>query len=130
MAVTHAATVRDAIANLIDDEVNAGTTDAQGDFALLDGAVLAANFPLSNPAFGAASSAAITLASVPKNVAAEATGAPHTVDLFELRDRDNGAVVLGTVTATGGGGDMEIDNTSITSGQNVILSSCVYTAPV
>ncbi len=35
----------------------------------------------------------------------------------------------GTITATGGGGDMTIDNTSITSGQTVEITSFTKTAP-
>lgn len=35
----------------------------------------------------------------------------------------------GTVTATGGGGDLEIDNTSIVTGQVVSLASWTITAP-
>lgn len=35
----------------------------------------------------------------------------------------------GTVTATGGGGDMTIDNTSITSGQTVNITGFTKTAP-
>jgi hypothetical protein len=35
----------------------------------------------------------------------------------------------GTVTATGGGGDMTLDNTSIASGQTVTITSKTLTAP-
>jgi hypothetical protein len=33
-----------------------------------------------------------------------------------------------TVTATGGGGDIELNNTTIAAGSNVSLSSLTYTA--
>lgn len=35
----------------------------------------------------------------------------------------------GTVTATGGGGDMTIDNTSINAGQDIIVTGFTFTAP-
>jgi hypothetical protein len=35
----------------------------------------------------------------------------------------------GTVTVTSGGGDIEIDNTSINSGQSVNITSWTWTAP-
>ena len=35
----------------------------------------------------------------------------------------------GTITATSGGGDMELDNTSIASGQSVTVSTFTLTAP-
>lgn len=38
-------------------------------------------------------------------------------------------VLQGTVTATGGGGDLELNNTSISAGQTVSISSFVYTSP-
>lgn len=34
----------------------------------------------------------------------------------------------GSITATGGGGDMELDNTSIAAGQQVTVSSFTITA--
>lgn len=36
--------------------------------------------------------------------------------------------IQGTVTATGGGGDMELDNTSITTGQSVTITGFTLTA--
>lgn len=38
-------------------------------------------------------------------------------------------IQMGTVTATGGGGDATIDNTSITSGQTVKITSWSFTEP-
>jgi hypothetical protein len=35
----------------------------------------------------------------------------------------------GTVTATGGGGDLTLDNTSITAGQTVTITSWTRTMP-
>ena len=35
----------------------------------------------------------------------------------------------GTITATGGGGDMTVDNTSVTAGQTVNITAFTITAP-
>lgn len=128
MAISHSTSARNAMADSVDDTVNAGTTDAGGDFVIIEsaGPTDLVSMILQDPAFGAAASGVITLAGTPLSNTADATG---TADKFELRDRDNGLVVDGTVTATGGGGDVEIDNTSIASGQTVELTSLTWTAP-
>lgn len=128
MALTHSTAARNAMLDSIDDQVNAGTTDAAGDFVVLDsaGTTTLVTFLLSNPAFGAAASGSMSLAGVPKSNTAAATG---TAAKFEIRDRDNAVVQSGTITATGGGGDVEADNTSIASGQTINLSSYTLTAP-
>lgn len=49
-----------------------------------------------------------------------------------FRIYDSGGVVChiqGNITATGGGGDMTLDNTSIASGQQVTVTSFTLTAP-
>ena len=59
-----------------------------------------------------------------QDTAADASGA---VGHFRLYDADGVCHMQGTVTATGGGGDMEIDNTTITSGGLVQITSWVLT---
>lgn len=47
-----------------------------------------------------------------------------------FRIKDNGAVachIQGTVTATGGGGDMTLDNTSIANGQTITVTTFTLT---
>lgn len=128
MAITHSTAVRNALADAIDDQVNAGTTDAQGDFVVQEsaGPTDLIEWNLQDPAFGAAASGQITLAGTTLTTTADNTG---TADQFEVRDKDNAMVYTGTVTATGGGGDVEIDNTSVSSGQSADLTSHTYTAP-
>jgi len=127
MAITHATAARNAMANTVDDQVNAGSTDVTGDFVLIEsaGPTDLISFALQDPAFGAASSGTITLQGTPISTTADAAG---TADTFEVRDRDNTMIYTGTVTGTGSGGDVEIDNTSIESGQSAELSSHSYTA--
>lgn len=46
-----------------------------------------------------------------------------------FKSDDSTCMEQGTVTATGGGGDMTIDNTSIASGQTVQITGYTKTAP-
>lgn len=126
MAITHPTAARNALADEIDALVNTGSTDAQGDFVILDDTTDLIEFELSDPAFGAAAGGTITLAGTPKSATAGATG---TADKFEVRNKDNTVIYTGTVTGDGGGGDVEIDNTSVASGQSAELTSHSYTAP-
>lgn len=128
MAITHNTATRNAMGDAVDDQVNAGTTDAQGDFVLLEssGPTDLVEINLQDPAFGAAAAGVLTLQGTPLQNDATASG---TADAFEIRDRDNAVVIDGSVTGTGGGGDVEIDNPSINSGQTVELDSLTWTAP-
>lgn len=123
MALTHSTAARNALADQIDALINTGSGTAT--LVIKDGATVLATINLPNPAFGAASSGVITLGSTS---AATATGT-GTADSFDIEDRDGTVVVSGSVTATSGGGDIELDNTSVTSGQSVEITSLTYTAP-
>jgi hypothetical protein len=72
----------------------------------------------------AASSGSKALSGTWQDVAADAAG---TAAHFSI---DQGATchIQGTVTATGGGGDMTIDNTSLATGQQVTITSFNLTA--
>lgn len=59
------------------------------------------------------------------SVAASGTG---TAASFRVYDGSAVCVAQGTITATGGGGDATIDNTSVTSGQTVTVNSFTYTS--
>lgn len=124
MSVTHATTVRSALADLIDTLVNTGSGTAK--LRLRDSTTTIVDFNLADPAFGAASSGVITLQSTP--IAATA-GASGDVDNAQLLDQDGGVVLSCSVTATSGGGDIEVSNISIANGQDCSLTSLTYTAP-
>lgn len=60
-----------------------------------------------------------------EDTVADASG---TAGHFEITASDGTTVHLrGTVTATGGGGDMTLDNTSIAAGQDVLITAFVLT---
>lgn len=129
MAVTHATALRSVIADAVDNYLNTtGATDASADLQIQTAAdAVLVEFTLQNPAFGAAASGVLTAAGTPIAATAGATG---TASKGRIRDRANADAILFSVTATGGGGDVEVSNTSITSGQDCSLTALTYTAPV
>lgn len=126
MALTHTTAVRNGLADYIDDQVNAGTTDAGGDLVFeTSGDVAVATINLQDPAFGAAANGVITLAGTPLE---DTNAAGGTIDHFIIQSRDNVEVFQGTVTVTSGGGDIEITSLTIAATEIVRLTSFTYTA--
>lgn len=125
MTIKHSTGARSAIADLIDDRTNAGSTDAQGDLVVYEDSTELARFNLQDPAFGSASNGVITLLGTTLEVEATTSGVANR---FEIQNKDNEMVFEGTITASGGGGDAEIDDTSITEHQTVRLVSLSYEA--
>lgn len=132
MALTHTTAVRNALADLVVDLLEAGAgagkiqiSTTQGDYV---GPELLAEITMSDPAFGAASSGVATMLSPPKSdTSADNTG---TAAFFRIVDSNDLEIFEGTVTATSGGGDMELSSVAITSGEQVNITAFTYTAPV
>jgi hypothetical protein len=130
--------VAQAIANLIDDQANAGTAaviniysgsvPADAD-ASIGASTLLAQLTMNATAFGAAAdanpNATITAAAITDDSSANATG---TATYFRILTQDAGTVIAqGTVgTATS---DMILNTVSITSGSVVSITSFVITVP-
>jgi len=128
MAVTHVTALRNVLADAVDNYINTtGSTDAGGDLVIRASTTILVTFPFGNPAFGAASGGVITLNGTPIAATASAAG---TADNALLRDRDNAQALACSVTGVGGGGDIEVSNTNIASGQDCPLDNLTYTAPV
>lgn len=94
---------------------------------------LLAEFTLSDPAFGSPSTGVVTLDITPavEDTSANATG---TAGYFRFCDSTEAAgtglgVIDGTVTATGGGGDLTLNTTSIVAGATVTVTSGTITMP-
>lgn len=115
-ATTIATAARNAQADAFDTLVNTGAGTAT--LRLRNSTTTLATFNLSNPAFGAASTGAITLNGVTISATASA-GTATAVDNYQILDRDGAVVWTGSVT----GSD------TITSGQSVNLTSLVITWP-
>lgn len=120
----------DAIVDLVDEPGGAGsgtgqlilTTSAGG-----AGTVLA-TIPLANTAFGSASSGAASLdvSPVPSATASNS----GTAAGWAIRNDSGGTptvIVSGTIGT--GSEDLDIDNTSVTSGQTVNITSLTVTVP-
>jgi hypothetical protein len=132
MALQFSTTSRNALLDAI--ETAAGTScklqirtgSAPATCATESSGTLLVEFSLSSDWASAASSGAKSFASI-TTTAAVATG---TAAHFRLMDSAGTTCHMqGTVTATGGGGDMTLNNTSITSGQDVAITSFTITAP-
>ena len=73
------------------------------------------------------STGGVLTAADPASVAPAASG---TAGYFRVKKSGGTAVLDGTVTATGGGGDMQLGSTTITTGVNVDLGVPTITVPV
>ncbi len=128
----------DAVVDLLDAagspnngyiEIRTGTQPSGGPDAAAVGTLLA-TLVLSEPAFGNAADddpgGTATANTVNDDDTADATG---TATWFRAYDANGVAVLDGDVTATGGGGDLEINSTSIQAGTRVSITSWTVTMP-
>lgn len=125
MALTHVATARSAMADACVDRIDLGTADAAGDLMIMTAADAEVSIHLcTNPAFGAAASGTATAAAIGDDTSA----AGGTAAKFKFQNRDNAEVFRGSVTGTGGGGDIELDNVVVGAGVTVSITSFTYSA--
>lgn len=120
----------DSVVDLVDAGTGAGTlkiyTGSQPASAN-DAATgtLLATVTFADPAFGASASGTAA-ATDPAPVTGAATG---TAGWFRVADSAGTTVFDGSVTATGGGGDLTLSSTSISTGISVDLTAFSYTTP-
>jgi hypothetical protein len=81
---------------------------------------------LSDPAFGAAVNGVATAGAITGDTAADNTG---VAGWFRSYDSNNNAVIDGSITVTGGGGDMTLDNINIVAGGAINVTSWTATMP-
>lgn len=125
MAVTHPTTVRNAIADLVcTTQLNGGTPPAKLIMQTAAAATVA-TLTFGNPAFAAASGGTATA----NAITADTNAVGGTIAKAELRQGPSTAIVLCSVTATGGGGDIQLNSVVISAGQQVSLTSLTYSAP-
>lgn len=105
-------------------EVRTGTQPA-GPGTAASGTLLA-TFTLGDPAFGSPDTGAVTVAGLPLTT----TGvADDTAGYFRLLDSDDVAIMDGSVTAEGGGGQIELNTLTISTGVDVNLTAGTITMP-
>lgn len=122
MAVTHNTTVRSTLANailtLIDIDLAAGT------LIFRDGLAVVATLILYYPA-GIESGGTITFNPITSDFSAVA----GTIDNFVITDNSGNEILGGSVTITGGGGDITLSGVIINDGNTVGVTSLIYVAP-
>src|SRR5690606_36683582 len=109
----------DAITALLDGgtlEIRTGSQQATP--ADADSGTLLAEFGLAATANGSASSGEAQLADTPLSADALTSG---TAGHFRLKDAQGDPVIDGSVSESGGGGDLILDNTDINEGQEVYI---------
>lgn len=137
MATRLATATQNAACNAQVDRIDSGTGTASGRIQVYTGAqpanangapsgTLLVEFVLANPAFGDAAAGVATLQGVPITAAASADG---TAGWFRALDRAGGTVFDGSVTASGGGGQLELDDIDLVNGQSVSITAGTYTMP-
>jgi hypothetical protein len=138
MAVIHLATAqRNGMCNQATTFLDAGSGDGLIKLytgtqpvnanTALSGNTLLATFTLSKPSFGTPSAGVATLQGTPIATTGVAAG---TATFFRASDSTGTAICFdGTVTATGGGGALELNTTTISNGVAVSITSGSFTMP-
>ncbi|MDH5528350.1 MAG: hypothetical protein OEY97_13750 [Nitrospirota bacterium] len=100
-------------------EIYDGVRPANADTAVTT-QVLLASLPLPASAFAAAAAGASSLSAQIQDNLADASG---TATWFRLRDSAGTYVIDGSVTATGGGGDIELSDVNILANGTVTITA-------
>lgn len=132
MALQYSVAVRNARLDVVESTVGASailrirTGAVPANAAAADTGTVLATVNLPSDWMNAASSGTKTKAGTWEDTSADATG---TAGHFRIYD-SGGTVchIQGTVTATGGGGDMTVDNTSFAAGQAFSVVTFTLTA--
>jgi len=127
MAVTHTTSVRNGLTSYVVDLCDAGSPTPGKLIIRATGTVGSpgtevATLTLSDPAFGAPATGIATAASITSDTSA--TGGTAATATLE----DNASTIAAhcSVTATGGGGDIELSTVTIGAGATVAVSSLTY----
>lgn len=132
MAVQFSVAVRNAMLDAIESTIGTSavlkirTGAVPANCATADSGTVLATLSLPSDYFAAASSGSKAKSGTWQDSSADATG---TAAHFRLYASDGTTChSQGTVTATSGGGDLEVDNTSFASGQPFTVTSWTWTA--
>lgn len=132
MAFQFSTTARNAALDAIETAIGASAIlkirsgSAPADCGTADSGTVLATLNLPSDWLAAASSGSKSKSGTWEDTSADATG---TAGHFRIYASDGTTVHMqGTITATGGGGDMTLDNTSIASGQQVTITSFTLSA--
>jgi hypothetical protein len=126
--------------NFIDDSGMQTAFDTDGRIAIYSGSkpanadadvgagTLLATLSLASDAFAANSSGSVAFNSITSDTDAAASGTAAWFRIYKAADGATGSSATkrrldGSITATGGGGDMELDNTAVTQHGTVAITS-------
>lgn len=123
-----AVALRTTIVNTIVDAMDVGSANANGKIRIYTAgfATLLAELDFANPAFAAASAGSAAVNTISDETSAPAGGSAAVVRFL---DRDEATVCEGTVTATGGGGDITLSSTTISPGDRISITGGNFTMP-
>lgn len=131
MAIKMSVTVRNARLDAVETSIGTSavlkirTGSPPTNIADADSGTVLATLSLPSDWMAAASSGSKAKAGTWQDATADATG---TAGHFRVYASDGTTQhIQGTITATSGGGDMELDNTSITAGQTVTITTFTLT---
>lgn len=132
MAIQYSTTVRNAQLDALETAIGTAavlkirTGAPPANVGTADSGTVLASMTLPSDWLAAASGGSKAKSGTWQDASADATG---TAAHFRIYASDGTtAHIQGTVTVTGGGGDLTLDNTSIASGQSVTISSFTLTA--
>jgi len=125
MALVLETTLRNALADDIDANINFGVSDANGDLKFeTSGDVEVATIEFQDPAFGPAATGVITAAGLPLSDTS-ATGG--TVAQYSIFNRNNLKILEGVVSVSGD--DLDLSSLSVGVGDTVELTAFTITVP-
>ena len=122
MAITLTNRAKNAALNGIVDDIDSG--GSAGTLQILDASdTELATLPLTNPAFGAAGSGSVSANAITTDTTINA----GTATQFKIFTSGGSEVFRGTVTNTGGGGDLTLTNVNLFVGDRLAVSSFTIT---
>lgn len=134
MAITLNDTIRTQLAQAFADlfdvgpdtlTIYGGTPPANANTALATGQPVLATVALPAPAFGLAATGTVGKAGTWEDLVIDATG---TATFFRLAD-NGGGIMQGSISASGGGGDMIVSSTAFTANGTFSVTSFSVTMP-
>lgn len=122
LAVTHSDTVKQTVADAVVDLIDGGAGAGNLVFRT-SGDVEVATCAFSDPAFGNSNSTGLATANA---ISDDTNATGGTIAKFTAEDSDAATVFTGSVTATGGGGDITLSSLAPSSGDTVGVDSLTY----
>lgn len=135
MSLQFSAAVRNALLDAIETAIGTSAVlkifsgAAPADCAAADSGTLLASLSLPSDWMAAASGGSKAKSGTWEDTSADA-GSPTNAGHFRLYASDGTTChAQGTITATGGGGDLTLDSIAITAGQAILITGFTLTAP-